>query len=161
LRLSRLAVRSATDNAMGADLRRVLDRRHTANRIAHSVVPRNPLLAARGTTLLAHPPSSASLQADSSAHKLEVSFGILDGAWKDGAATDGACFRLSLAGSDGSKVQLHERCLRPVEHKEDRGEQRVALPLTIAERGTLIFETDCGGNCSWDWAYWKDIEVMH
>jgi len=126
--------------------------------MANAVVPRNPLLRAQETLLLAHPPVIASLPV-SSARELQVTYGISDGAWKDGRATDGVCFRIFVAWTNGERVKLHDRCLRPVERAEDRGEHRVTLPFGTDGPGTLAFETDCGGNCSWDWAYWKDIDV--
>jgi hypothetical protein len=130
-----------------------------AFRIANAVVPRNPLLSARDTVLLAHPPVTASLPV-ASAHQLQVTYGIGDGAWKDGNATDGVCFHIFAVAANGDREVVHERCLRPVEHAEDRGEHRISVPLRIDGPGTLVFETDCGGNCSWDWAYWKDIDVV-
>jgi hypothetical protein len=142
----------------GSDLRRILERRLTVNQMANSAVPRSPLLSAQETLLLAHPPVTASLPV-LSAHQLQAAYGVSDGAWKDGRATDGVCFRIFATGSTGERTKLHERCLRPVERTEDRGEHRVTLPLSIDNPGTLVFETDCGGNCSWDWAYWKDIDV--
>ena len=158
VRLSTVRMAAEREQIPGAELRRILDRRVAASRIASSAVPRNPLLSARDTLLLAHPPSTGSLSV-SSAHQLQATYAISDGAWKDGGATDGVCFRILAAGPTGERVKLHERCLRPVERPEDRGEHHVSLPLRIDNPGALVFETDCGGNCSWDWAYWKDIEV--
>ena len=89
-----------------------------------------------------------------------MTYGIGDGAWKDGGATDGVCFHIFAIGAKGERVALHERCLRPVERAEDRGDQRVTLRPSLDSPGTLVFETDCGGNCSWDWAYWKDIDIV-
>ncbi len=158
VRLSSIRMPQADNRLDGNDLRRILDRRFVVNRMANAAVPRNPLLRAQETLLLAHPPVTASLPV-SAAHQLQVTYGISDGAWKDGRATDGVCFRIFATGSTGEKTRLHERCLRPVERAEDRGEHRITLPLSIDTPGALVFETDCGGNCSWDWAYWKDIDV--
>jgi hypothetical protein len=158
VRLSSIHMPAVNQPADGTEQRRVLERLLTVNRMANAVVPRNPLLRAQETLLLAHPPVTASLPV-SSAHQLQTTYGVSDGAWKDGRATDGVCFRIFETGSKGEKVKLHERCLRPVERTEDRGEHRITLPLNINNPGVLVFETDCGGNCSWDWAYWKDIDV--
>jgi hypothetical protein len=156
--LSSIRMPAADEPLDGIVQRRILDRRLTVNRMANAVVPRNPLLSAQDALLLAHPPVTASLPV-SSAHQLQTTYGISDGAWKDGRATDGVCFRIFAIEAKGERVKVHERCLRPVEHAEDRGEHRVTLPLSIDNPGALLFETDCGGNCSWDWAYWKDIDV--
>ena len=82
-----------------------------------------------------------------------------DAAWQNGAATDGVCFRIEAAAESGERVKMLERCLRPIERAQDRGEQRVSLQLRIGRPLTLYFQTDCGGSCSWDWAYWKDIDI--
>lgn len=158
LRLSAVRMPGADAEAVDTELRLGLDRRRTAYEMANSAASRNPLLSARDTLLLAHPPVTASLQVPS-AHQLQVTYALSDGAWKDGGATDGVCFHIRFAGADGERVKLHERCLRPVERTEDRGEHRVVLPLSLDKPGSLVFETDCGGNCSWDWSYWKDIDV--
>jgi hypothetical protein len=159
VRLSSIGMPAAEERGLATELRRILDRRLTASRLANSVVPRNPLLSARDTVLLAHPPATAGVKV-SSARQLDVTYGIGDGAWKDGGATDGVCFRVFAAAADGERAKVYERCLRPVERAEDRGEQHVSIPLSLDRPRTLVFETDCGGNCSWDWAYWKDIDVI-
>jgi hypothetical protein len=158
VRLSSIRMRQADSRLDGTDLRRILDRRFVVNRMANAAVTRNPLLRAQETLLLAHPPVTATLPV-LSAHQLQTTYGVSDGAWKDGRATDGVCFRIFATGPTGEQTKLHERCLRPVERAEDRGEHRITLPLGIDNPGALVFETDCGGNCSWDWAYWKDIDV--
>jgi hypothetical protein len=158
VRFSSIRMPHADSRPDGTDLRRILDRRFTVNRMANAAAPLNPLLRAQETLLLAHPPVTASLPV-SSAHQLQTTYGISDGAWKDGRATDGVCFRIFVTNPKGERVQVHERCLRPLERPEDRGEHRITLPLNIDDPGVLVFETDCGGNCSWDWAYWKDIDV--
>ncbi|MBK9675169.1 MAG: hypothetical protein IPO82_08020 [Betaproteobacteria bacterium] len=158
VRLSSIRMPAVDRPPAGTEQHRILERLLTVNRMANAVVPRNPLLRAQETLLLAHPPVAASLPV-SSAHQLQTTYGVSDGAWKDGRATDGVCFRIFATGSTGERIKLHERCLRPVERAEDRGEHRITLPLSIDNPGALVFETDCGGNCSWDWAYWKDIDV--
>jgi hypothetical protein len=111
--------------------------------------------------LLWHPPATGTLPISPGDHldHLEVSYGIRDGAWEDGAQTDGACFHIIVAGPAGTRRAIHERCLRLVGNPADHGEQRLSVALNADGPGALIFETDCGGNCAWDWAYWKDIDI--
>ena len=143
--------------ALGDDLRRVLERRANVNRMADALVPRTPMVDARDTLLFAHAPVTARL-AVTSARRLDFGYGITDGAWTSGAATDGACFRV-YAEAAGRRTRLLERCLKPTERPDDRGETRTSVPVDLAGPGVLVFETDCAGTCSWDWTYWKDIDV--
>jgi hypothetical protein len=109
--------------------------------------------------LFAHPYSNPALELPS-LRSLRVTYGMFDDAWSNGARTDGVCFRIYAIASRRTARKLHERCLAPVEHAQDRADQQFAARLDIAEPVTLVFETDCGRSCSWDWAYWKDIDVV-
>jgi hypothetical protein len=102
----------------------------------------------------AHPPSRLTLDA-SGRTKLEVSFGLFDGAWQGEGHTDGVCFRVLVAGTE---QVLWERCLDPKVEADDRGSQiaTIALPDGV---GDLVAETTCRFSCEWDWAYWKTISL--
>jgi hypothetical protein len=88
-----------------------------------------------------------------------VSYGISEGAWSGDRRTDGVCFRIRAIDAQGGATTLHERCLTPVEREADRTEQRVSVRAAAASAVTIVFETDCRVTCSYDWSYWKDIDV--
>jgi hypothetical protein len=102
--------------------------------------------------LLAHAPTTLHLPTDGSS-SLKVSFGMRSGAWSNGGHTNGACFIVR----NGQDV-LMRRCLDPTNKEIDRSEQTesVTLPANSKE---LLLETDCNGDCSWDWTYWSGTEL--
>lgn len=104
--------------------------------------------------LLAHAPTKFSLPLQAS-RTLDVGFGIVDGAWKDDANTDGVCFRISTA---SAPTPLWERCLDPKRVAADRGPQQATITIPEAA-GTVELETACGKNCFWDWSYWSRISL--
>ena len=126
-----------------------------------------PAVVALGARLFAHAPAQLALPVHS-ASLVHVKFGIGSGAWSEGGATDGVCFRVSVVGptlrsggvsQDGVRRKLFDRCLDPVSRTKDRPEQMAEIPVGLATAGTLVFETDCKSNCDWDWSYWQDIDV--
>ena len=79
---------------------------------------------------------------------ISVEFGILDDAYANGGMSDGVCFRVTA-----SRGALFERCLDPKAHAEDRGPQAAVFDANITSPSTLVFETQCRGNCAFDWSY--------
>jgi hypothetical protein len=104
--------------------------------------------------LLAHAPTKFSIPSRAS-RTLDVGFGIMDGAWKDNANTDGVCFRISVA---GAPAPIWERCLDPKRVAADRGPQQAAITLPESTDDVEL-ETVCGKNCAWDWSYWNRISL--
>jgi hypothetical protein len=102
--------------------------------------------------LLAHAPAKFSVPTHGS-RTLDVGFGIVDGAWKDDANTDGVCFRISAA---SAPTPIWERCLDPKQVVADRGPQQATITLPEAA-DTVELETACRNNCAWDWSYWNRI----
>jgi hypothetical protein len=84
---------------------------------------------------------------------LDIAFGILDGAWQGTGQTDGVCFRIL---AQAVSVPLWQRCLDPKKALKDRGLQMATIeaPENTQE---LRLETECRGNCNWDWSYWGKI----
>jgi hypothetical protein len=160
LRLMRLDLPGATSDEMSPGLRRFFERYDVVTRLAQSVAGKGQVVEARGSLLFAHAPATPAITVPGDA-SLHASYGIFDGAWTDGRATDGVCFRILGVGQDGKSTKLHERCLTPLQTPEDRKEGEVSLRLTSAGPVKLVFETDCRANCSWDWSYWKDIDIAH
>lgn len=106
--------------------------------------------------LFAHAPSRLSMSAE--ADRLAIGFGLRDGAWQNGAATNGVCFRVLAETEGGGEKPVWERCLRPLTDPADRGAQtaEVALPPSSGPI-RYAFETDCIGDCRWDWSYWSRV----
>ncbi len=136
----------------------LLDREAAVTRLAQSVAGTGQIVEARGTLLFAHPRSSARLELPR-IQSLRVSYGMFKEAWTDGRHSDGVCFRIFVVPAGGKTRKLHEQCLTPLERAADRTDQQFAIRLNMSHPATLVFETDCRNNCSWDWAYWKDIDV--
>lgn len=134
----------------------ILSRQATAHAIA-SRTP-GPGVRAVGTEVYAHAPVELPLPVDS-VSRVRVTFGIREGAYTGGNATDGVCFAVLAGPVDGDRRAVMERCLDPLSRNDDRGEHTVELPITMQAAGELIFRTTCRTICDWDWAYWKDIEV--
>ena len=134
------------------------DRYEAAARLAQSVIGKGQNVEARGTLLFAHAPASPAVSLPSGGN-IEVSYGIFDSAWSEDRRTDGVCFRIRAIDAQRVATTLHERCLTPVEREADRTEQRVSVRVAAASAVTIVFETDCRVSCSYDWSYWKDIDV--
>jgi hypothetical protein len=158
VRLTRLEMPAGDRDAAPASLIRYFDRRATVTQLARSVAGTGQNVEARGSVLFAHAPATPGIMATGGT-TVRSRYGILEGAWTGNARTDGVCFRIRAIGADGQSGKLHERCLTPLERIEDRGEHEVTVRIDATGPVRLVFETDCRGNCSWDWSYWKDIDV--
>ncbi|WP_375413871.1 hypothetical protein [uncultured Bradyrhizobium sp.] len=114
----------------------------------------NAKLAMLNRDLFAHAPTKFSLPTNAK-QTLDIGFGILDGAWRDDAKTDGVCFRVTIP---GAPAPAWERCLDPMQTSADRGPQQatITLPQTV---DSIELETACRNNCAWDWSYWSRISV--
>lgn len=105
-----------------------------------------------GPVFFAHAPFELPLR-HHAADLMTLEFGVLDGAWSNGGATDGVTF--SLIG-DCRTSPLWSRVLRPVENPADRGLQRATIPIPETCRGTAItLRTTPVGTTAWDWSYWR------
>ena len=87
------------------------------------------------------------------ARRLDVTFGLDDGAWTDGA-TQGVCF--AIAASADAPAPIWRRCLDPKTVAADRGPQSAEIDLP-AGLGDVTAETSCLAACAWGWSYWKGI----
>ena len=87
------------------------------------------------------------------ARRLDVTFGLDDGAWTDGA-TQGVCF--AIAASADAPAPIWRRCLDPKTVAADRGPQSAEIDLP-AGLGDVTADTSCLAACAWGWSYWKGI----
>lgn len=111
-------------------------------------------LSAEG--LFAHAPTHLSTSAV--ADRLALGFGLRDGTWQNGAATNGVCFRVLVETDGGGERPIWERCLHPVTEPADRGPQTAEVVLPPSSGPVrYAFETDCIGDCRWDWSYWSRV----
>ncbi len=156
--LARLAVAPAQDEPIAPELAQLLDRRDAASRFAMSVTDKEQHVEARGTLLFAHAPSAPGIVLTAPT-TLHVRYGIMDSAWTPPQHTDGACFVIKTVAPDGQATPLYEHCLMPLEQEADRGEHEATVHVQTSTPVRLVLETDCHQNCSWDWSYWKDIEL--
>ena len=127
-------------------------------RVADTIVQRPTARCAfpvqqRDGRLLAHAPCQIPISW-AGARRLEVHFGVYEGAWNPGQ-TNGVRFEVrGLVQSEWTILAFKE--LRPREHEADRpGEKFVLdLPEGVDE---LLLVTDPLGDSSWDWSYWGPI----
>jgi hypothetical protein len=109
--------------------------------------------------LLAHAPATIAVPVAAGATRIRLGFGLLDGAWSGGGATDGVEFRLS-APADGGSVPLWSRTLDPAARAADRGPQEAVVTLGAAHPQELLLETLPRATPLWDWSYWSAAAVV-
>lgn len=101
--------------------------------------------------IFAHPPRDILMNVDG-IRALSLAYGV-DTRNPD-SRTNGVCFRVLAR---ATRQPLWESCLAPKTEPADQGVHKalVELPTTVH---WVILETDCRGNCGWDWAYWQKID---
>lgn len=87
---------------------------------------------------------------------LTVGFGMRRRNWSGDEESNGVCFR--ILDGESSKA-IWERCLDPVGNEADRPPRRETIELP-AGAARVVLETDCRGDCRWDWSYWSEIAPM-
>lgn len=114
---------------------------------------RPPFLMPTEDGLFAHAPSVVVVPI-AGQRRVQVAFGLRQGAWDTASPTDGACF---LIEADGAGPIL-DRCLDPGLVATDRRIQTgfAAIPPG-ASRLKLI--TTCKGHCASDWTYWGRVRL--
>jgi hypothetical protein len=111
-----------------------------------------------GPQMFAHAPSRIVVDAPP-ADKLIVSFGIRDGAWREGH-TDGVEFRISTMQAGANPRPIWSQRLTPLTREADRGLQKASLSERLEPGTRLVFETlpVPGGTNAWAWSYWQDLD---
>jgi hypothetical protein len=115
----------------------------------------NPGFRVIAAGLYAHAPRRFPVDTAGSS-SLAVSFGMRRGSWSGNAEGNGVCFR--VLDREGNKA-IWERCLDPVGSEADRTPQRETIELPAGTERVML-ETDCRGDCRWDWSYWSEIAPM-
>lgn len=109
--------------------------------------------------LQAHTPTDLWVPAPAGAREIVWEFGLLASAYeRDGQKTDGVEFFV-FGETAGNRRQLFLRRLDPQHTAGDRGVQRASIPFEPRPGETVVFATRSGGSESFDWAYFRKIEV--
>lgn len=109
--------------------------------------------------LLAHPDSSLEFTLHAHDRQFRGHFGLLDGAYENGNATDGVDFEIEHVPANGRPRILWRRHLAPLTQAQDRGPQKFIIELPQPASGRLILRTQNrpGDNAAWDWCYWTNL----
>ncbi len=107
--------------------------------------------------LYARAPSQTLLPVSVGATKIQVGFGLLDKAWREGTS-DGVEFRVSTATTADELTLLWSRRLDPLNRETDRGVQweSIQLPTGVTR---LVLETLPGTSDERDWSFWAEATV--
>lgn len=106
-----------------------------------------PRISLGADGVFAHAPAKLKLQTGA-ANKLEIAFGIREGAYTGEGDTNGVCFLVRQG-----DVDIFKRCLDPLNEPKDRGVQTAVVD--VPSEAALELVTDCRGKCAWDWSYWS------
>ena len=111
--------------------------------------------------LNAHPDSAIWVAPPTGATRIRIEFGIVAGAYTatDRDPTDGVEFVVAAERPDGTTRTLFRRLLDPANTPADRADQSVDLEYQPHPSETVVFRTRPGATASFDWAYWRKIEI--
>lgn len=136
------------------------------NRLPASVsTPFAPLfgIVADQPAVFMHPNSALELIVTASDRVVRGSHGIAPGAYASNGpnVTDGVSFSIEFVPASGARTILFQRYLDPATMLEDRGPQTFSVTLPPSSGGRLLLRTlnFPGKTSSFDWSYWRDVEV--
>jgi hypothetical protein len=110
--------------------------------------------------LSAHADTVIWLRPEANAHEIVWEFGLYDDAWKkSGDKTNGVECVITGEMPNGETREIFRRVLDPVRSERDRGVQRETIAFFPRPGEMLRFATLSNGSKSFDWAYWKRIDV--
>jgi hypothetical protein len=107
----------------------------------------------------AHPDSDLWIRPPTNAHEIVWEFGLDPKVYQPPTQSNGVTFIIDSEAPDGTTVKLFERTLDPARVSHDRGIQHEVIPLKVSPGQRLIFRTGPHGDYSYDWAYWKAIDI--
>jgi len=102
----------------------------------------------------AHAASKLRLKLPIGVKKIQIGFGIQEGAWRGEGNTDGVCFKVES--SSVPPKEIFRQCLQPKTNENDRKEINREVDVQDGV-DSLILSTECLDNCYWDWAYWTNL----
>ena len=92
-------------------------------------------------------------------NKLNVEYGIAEGAYSGDAKTNGVIFNVIGVKDDAEQTILFSDTLDPLNNVLDRGVQKQVIDLELENYQNIIFETLMNNDSSWDWSYWSNISL--
>ncbi len=108
----------------------------------------------------AHPDATLWITPPEGATGISWEYGINPAAYeKAGDRTDGVDFIITEKQPDGTEREIYHRTLDPVRTPADRGLQTLVLPYQPSAGARLVFKTRPHQTYSYDWAYWRKIEI--
>lgn len=110
-----------------------------------------------------HPNSALEIIVTANDRVVSGSLGIAPGAYANNGpdVTDGVSFDIEFNPASGTNTMLYHRYLDPVATPDDRGPQSFTVTLPPSAGGRLLFRTFNlpGKTSSFDWSYWREIEL--
>lgn len=103
--------------------------------------------------LLAQAPVDLDMVIPADSDRLEIGYGILDGAWQPVDGTTGVCFSVERAAA-GTGESLHSACLQPKSVAADRGRHDIVITGKFQRGEHIRLRTSCHIDCRYGWAYW-------
>jgi len=95
-------------------------------------------------------------------HQLELDYGFMETAYRDGGQTNGAILRIEIRSQSGGLTRLFEYYARPVEREADRKQLHAAVALPPLQPGDqLVVQLLPGDNddASWDQLYIRRLSL--
>lgn len=116
---------------------------------------------AGGSRLMVPAPAGLTFLLDGSERRLTFSYGLAEGAYTGGGASDGATYRVELQRAGAAPRLLFARRLDPVHAAADRGPQSadLTLPAGLGPDDRIVLQIDPGAGDSWDWTYVSALEL--
>jgi hypothetical protein len=111
---------------------------------------------------VAHINSVITLDIPNSSKRFAFNFGMASPSWRNGGTTMGGCFDVVFSTSAGpGSSSVFNRCLAPVTVADDRGMQAFAIDLPADAQQVLLKTSDVpGGNSSWGWTYFANVQFL-
>jgi 4-amino-4-deoxy-L-arabinose transferase-like glycosyltransferase len=108
-----------------------------------------------------HAPMEYLFNAPPGATRIEAVGAMVPDAYTNGNVTDGVILQLFEEFSNGRRVLLTERELKPLNEPADRGDVTLSHVSTQPYRGTLVLRVDPGqmGVINCDWGYWRSVKI--
>jgi hypothetical protein len=111
--------------------------------------------------LMVPPPAALTFVLDGTERQLNFSYGLAEGSYTRGGATDGALYQVELQRDGAAARVLFEQHLDPVANPGHRGVQSadLILPAGLQPGDRIVLRIDGGRNDSWDWTYLASLKL--
>lgn len=111
--------------------------------------------------LMLPPPTALTFVLAGTERQLSFSYGLAEGSYTNGGATDGARYQVELQQAGTAPRILFEHRLDPLANADHRGRQSadLVLPAGVQPGDRLVLRIDAGKNDSWDWTYIASLSL--